>query len=300
MHAQLHKRQYDFTRPDHRSRFRRVDTRERAIMPNAVVPLPSVVGEFVDGETPEVALSAFERVLAVAGHDLKQPLQIAVMAISRALQFGVDEAARERLDLALQALRRLGRELDDLALSSQARRGLGPRKRPVALNVLLAEVERDWRTYADACGIDLRFHARAIAVDTDPEMLRTILRNLIGNAIKYVGPRGRVHVGCRVRSAGVSIEIRDNGCGLSEADQRSIFEPFQRVGEVGTVGGLGLGLHIVRQTATMLGHPVTVRSVKEVGSTFAVFLGDIRANEVDASDFGEGLERSCGLLTRNN
>lgn len=248
-------------------------------MPNAVMPLPSVIGDLAESGTPEVALSAFERIIAVAGHDLKQPLQIAVMAISRALQFGVDEVARERLDLALQALRRLGRELDDLALSSQARSSLEPRIQPVALNTLLAEVEKDWRTYADECGIELRFYTRSIAVDTDPKMLRTILRNLIGNAVKYAGPKGRVHVGCRVKSSGVSIEIRDNGCGMSEADLQSIFEPLQRVGEVRDVGGLGLGLHIVRQTAIMLGHPITVRSVKEVGSTFAVFLGGIRVNE---------------------
>ncbi len=84
----------------------------------------------------ETARSAMARLLAVAGHDLKQPLQVALMAIDRAVSDGVGPRAAARLGLASDALVRLGRELDDLARSSQTG-AVPPRLGPVALVPLL-------------------------------------------------------------------------------------------------------------------------------------------------------------------
>lgn len=106
-------------------------------------------------------------------------------------------------------------------------------------------------------------------VETDPAMLRTILRNLVGNAIKYSEGGGRVLVGC-VRADKILIEVRDNGCGVAATRLSKIFEAFERGGRTDMAEGLGLGLHIVRQTAEALERPVAVRSFEGRGSIFSI------------------------------
>ncbi len=216
----------------------------------------------------EAARTAMARLLAVAGHDLKQPLQVALMAIECAVSDGVAPRAAARLGLASDALQRLGRELDDLARSSQAG-DVPPRLATVALGPLLAAVETEWQAYAARCGVRLRVRATRLSARTDAAMLATILRNLVGNAIKYARPGGRVVVGCRRRGTRIELGVLDDGPGIAPDKLATLFEAFDRGGRRDGAG-LGLGLHIVRQTAQALGHPVGVRSRPGRGSAFSV------------------------------
>ncbi|MFE1600025.1 sensor histidine kinase [Methylobacterium sp. ID0610] len=218
----------------------------------------------------EAARCAMARLLAVAGHDLKQPLQVALMSIERAVSDGVAPRAAARLGLASDALQRLARELDDLARSSQAGHA-PPRIETVPLGALLATVEEEWQLFAEACGVRLRVRASGLCGRSEGAMLATILRNLVGNAIKYAGRGGRVLVGCRRRGSRIVVEIHDNGLGIAPERLAGIFEAFDRGGRRDGVG-LGLGLHIVRQTAQALGHAVAVQSHPGRGSTFSVTL----------------------------
>ncbi|MHC2017694.1 sensor histidine kinase [Methylobacterium sp. CM6247] len=218
----------------------------------------------------EAAYAAMSRLLAVAGHDLKQPLQVALMAIEGVLQRSVDPAISERLNLATHALQRLGSELDDLARSSQ--RGLEPTVvlQSVPLPKFFLDLDTHWRGYAQASGITVRLKPQSLMVETDPIMLAVILRNLVGNAIKYSGRGGSVLVGCRRRGGTVVIEVHDRGYGIPASRFATIFDAFDRGGQEHTEQGLGLGLAIVQQTAMVLDHPITVKSIEGVGSTFSV------------------------------
>lgn len=236
-------------------------------MPSTVaIPGGPAVGEAL--VRAEAARTAMARLLAVAGHDLKQPLQVALMAIERAVSDGVAPRAAARLGLASDALQRLGRELDDLARSSQTG-DMRPRLAPVPLGPLLGAVKAEWQAYAEACGVQLRVQATRLVARTDATMLATILRNLVGNGVKYARPGGRVVVGCRYRGDRIEVVVLDDGPGIAPDKLATLFEAFDRGGRRdGT--GLGLGLHIVRQTAQALGHPVGVRSRPCRGSTFSV------------------------------
>ena len=217
----------------------------------------------------DAAMLGMARIMAVAGHDLKQPLQVAVMSIERAMLDGIETQTAKRLSLALEALFRLDAELSALAHSSQTA-SLEPSVQPVDLTGLLDGVENDWVDYADSCGIELVVGRDPAAIRSDPAMLRTILRNLVGNAVKY-SPRGsRVSVQCRATPQDVMIDISDEGRGISEVDLSRIFDAFQRGESVGETTGLGLGLHIVRETAGLLKHHVSVRSIEGEGSTFSI------------------------------
>ncbi len=221
----------------------------------------------IDPASREIA-----RLMAVLGHDLKQPLQIAMLYIERALQEDLASAAAQRLSVAMKALGRLDLELSELACASQYRSSTQTPEEAVDLEQVLDKVDGDWTEYARATGVQLLIEKPAIAVRSNEPMLQTILRNLVGNAVKF-SPRGAcVRVRCRIDGRSAAIDITDAGCGIPEADLGRIFDAFQRCDRAGETSGLGLGLYIVRETARLLRHPVTVRSVEGEGSTFTLVL----------------------------
>lgn len=220
--------------------------------------------------TAEASRRAMARLVAVAGHDLKQPLQLAILSVGRAVADGVPAPVARRLNIALDAMERLGSELSDIARLSQQGGGLQPRRRAIRLTDILAQLEREWAFYAEVSHTRLRIRPCDAVIVSDPNMLLTILRNLVGNAIKYCGPGGHVDVGCRIGPNSVTIDIRDDGGGIPAERLVRIFDAFERGDHAGQQEGLGLGLLIVRQTAELLRHTVSVRSIENVGSTFSV------------------------------
>jgi signal transduction histidine kinase len=219
-----------------------------------------------------MSLLAMSRIMAVAGHDLKQPLHVAMLSMARAVEEGVPAAAAYRLRVALDAMMRLNSELSDIARLSQMDGALQPNHRVVRVADILSRVDRDWRFYAEACGTDLQVCSTDLLVETDPDMLHTIIRNFIGNALKYSGPGGHVRVNCRLQHDRLHIDVEDDGCGISASRFESIFNAFDRGDQADRTEGLGLGLTIVRQTADLLHHQVTVRSVENKGSIFSIEL----------------------------
>lgn len=208
------------------------------------------------------------RLMAVAGHDLKQPLQVMIMAIDRIRNKLTDEKDRERLSFAIDAGMRMAEELDHLAETSVLGAGLGvPELRAFPLQDAFDSITANWRLHAEAKGLDLVVMPTKARVVSDPGMLRAILGNLVGNAIKYTA-RGRILVGCRKRGNAVSIEVLDTGTGIAAEQLSSIFEAFHQVNPDSE--GLGLGLSIVRRTAEALGHELALKSDLSRGSHFTV------------------------------
>ena len=233
----------------------------------------------------EASRSAMARLMAVAGHDLKQPLQVAMLSIVRAVSQGVSPAVGSRLSVALDALRRLNRELDDIARLSQSSEAQAAQRQVVHLEDIIARVERDWRGYADICNTQLQLGVPRVLVETDPEMLCTILRNLVGNAIKFSGPGGRVCIGSRLGIDRIAIDVHDTGGGIPPEQLSHIFEAFNRGDQADRIEGLGLGLLIVRHTAELLQHPISIQTVENEGSTFSIELPLVGHPRMPASAF---------------
>ena len=104
---------------------------------------------------------------------------------------------------------------------------------------------------------------------TDEQKVSQILRNFISNAIKFT-PDGEVRVAARANGQTVVFSVADTGVGISESDQRIVFEEFGQVESSmqRKVKGTGLGLPLSRKLAELLGGSVTVQSTVGVGSTF--------------------------------
>ena len=110
--------------------------------------------------------------------------------------------------------------------------------------------------------------------EADAEGLRTILDNLIGNAINYTRAEGEIAIRSRRHDEWISIEVKDNGVGIAKEFQSRIFERFFRVDRARSreVGGTGLGLSIVKHLCQLFGGSIKVSSQVGQGSTFIVQL----------------------------
>jgi signal transduction histidine kinase len=210
------------------------------------------------------------RLMAIAGHDLLQPLSVMTMVIDEMRRKTTDAFDREQLEMAAAAADQLAGDLSRLARASRLDDDLhAPELQLLSTTDLLQTVNDTWHYIASHKGLQLSLAADEVLMLTNAAMLQTILDNLVGNAIKYTDA-GTVTVTCRVADGALTISIADTGRGIPARLLGKIFEAFQQVDPASE--GLGLGLSIVKRTAELLDHPLQVASEPGQGSTFSVIV----------------------------
>jgi hypothetical protein len=208
------------------------------------------------------------RLLAAAGHDLRQPLQVLTLVLGKIGRLAAGPTELRELARAEKALDRLTAALDTLVEAARLDSGAVQVRRSVfLLGDLLDEIGDEWAAKAEAKGITFRVVPTYAAVESDPVLLRTVLHNLVGNAVKYT-TRGGVLLGCRRCGRNVRIEVVDTGIGIPPDKLGHIFAEFEQLD--GAAEGFGLGLAIVQRTAELLGHRLTVLSEPGKGSRFGI------------------------------
>lgn len=229
-------------------------------------------------ELAETAVEVRSRFFAAASHDLRQPLQ----ALRLFIDLLTDRLAGTDHDRVIAGARAGLASAEGIltALFDVARLQTGvttPKPAPVHLGDLLGRLASEFSQQAHTKGLSFRVRALPQSVVTDEAMLERILRNLIGNALRYT-ERGGILVACRARPTPV-IEVWDTGRGIPEGHLEKIWEEFYQVGNPARdrAEGLGLGLSIARKLAETLGHDLDVRSRPGVGTVFRLHLTDIAA-----------------------
>jgi PAS domain S-box-containing protein len=118
-------------------------------------------------------------------------------------------------------------------------------------------------------------------INSDKKLVRNIIINLAGNAIKFSDEGDKISISSRVDSAQVVIDVKDEGIGIGEEDMEHLFSSFFRGANAVNIQGTGLGLHIVQRYAGLLGGSVTLASQLNEGTTVTVsipaHLNDINA-----------------------
>jgi two-component system sensor histidine kinase SenX3 len=265
----------------------------RTVLEVAAIPLDFGVESagcvaFVADVSEERRVAAMRRdFIANVGHELKTPLG-ALSALAETLASGIaGDPGSARLAERLQAeSNRLSRLVGDILDLSQAE-ALGAHDEPVAIADVVSDVVQDLEAVAGSRDVDLVAEPvePEIRVAGDGRQLRTMLSNLVDNAIKYSFPdeakggRATVTVRAEAHDRTVVIEVFDEGIGIPEAHIERIFERFYRVDRARSreTGGTGLGLSIVRHIARNHHGDVAVESGEGEGSTFRVTLPRWRA-----------------------
>lgn len=221
----------------------------------------------------EAANASKTRFLAAASHDLLQPLNAARLFTSALREHPGLDAEVSGLAERIDASFRLAGDLLG-ALLDISRLDAG-RYRPEIIEFPLSEVfDPLWSQFglvAKQRGLRLRVVPTALAVRSDPQLLRRIVQNFISNALRYTS-RGGIVLGARRVGGQVRIEVWDTGPGIPTGQYQRIFEEFQRLEQPSPWGeaGLGLGLSICERLARMLNHRLSLRSRVDRGSCFMV------------------------------
>lgn len=210
-----------------------------------------------------------ERLLADVAHELRTPLTV-IRAEAEAMADGVHPADAEHLAPVLDATLRLERLVEDLRLLSLSEAGrLQPALERVNVRELLAGAAAAQRAAADEAGVTLLVEGPPEEVSGDPVRLRSVLDNLLTNALRHTPRGGLVRLSERREGGEVVIEVSDNGSGIPAELLSRVFERFSR-GEDSP--GSGLGLAIAREIVVAHGGTITVDSAAGRGSTFQVRL----------------------------
>ena len=196
------------------------------------------------------AMDNQRRFIADAAHELRSPMTALSLQAERASQASTTVEALERVAVLRTGLNRARQLLDQLLNLARAQMADKPMASPIAVRSILTTVLEDLMPLAQDKDIDLGVTGDLSAtVRCNEADLRTMVRNLVENAIRYTPPGGRVELTVNTGDESVSLHVDDSGPGIDPADRERVFDAFYRVVGSGEIGS-GLGLSIVRTLAS--------------------------------------------------
>jgi two-component system sensor histidine kinase KdpD len=214
--------------------------------------------------------------VALASHELRTPLT-ALQGFSELLAtrpFAPAEV-RRLADIMRGEIERLGRIVSDFLDLARLERGLAPAIRRAVLDpapVIAAAVDVFRRTRTTH-RLELHVDGALPRLDADADALDRVLKNLIGNALKYSPPGSCVRVRARAMNGIVTVDVDDEGPGIPVDERARIFEPYYRVRDTAALGpGTGLGLSVVKSLVEAHGGTVHADAAPGTGTRMTVML----------------------------
>ena len=247
-----------------------------------------VLNEALQAKTQEAeqAVIARSRFLAAASHDLRQPMHALSLFVD-VIKEEKSETERQklfsRIELSLEALRKLFDSLMDI--SKLDAKVVSPEYSHFNIADLLQSLVDEFKSAAKEKGLKIRIHAQPSIVVSDRLLLERILRNLIGNAIRYT-ESGGVLLSARNRGNSVLVQVWDTGIGIPLESQDVVFTEFCQLNNAhrDRNQGLGLGLAIVKRLSWLLGYPLELHSIPGKGSVFSLQITSGEYNMIKAKE----------------
>ena len=221
----------------------------------------------------EKALREKAAFLANVSHDLKTPLQV-IMGNAEILKSELPEAERDDFlqDILDNSSFLLTLITDLLEASALEAEQLALVEEPIDIDRMLERILAMARQLPGGASrrFDLAIGDKATLVRGDPMRFQRLLLNIVSNAVKFTGEDG--HVAIEVRRSddgGLTLEVKDDGCGIEPEVINRAFEPFTRFG---AAEGSGLGLHIAKGIATLHEADLSLASEPGLGTTATLSL----------------------------
>jgi signal transduction histidine kinase len=224
-------------------------------------------------------VSTNAKFLSIIAHDLRSPFS-SILGILELLKMSLKELDKNEIEKYIEIIYNSANNtltlLDNLlvwALSQNKEKNFKPIK--INLYELLREEIENLKTLASQKQITLRHSVKPdLNVTADIQMVKTILRNLINNAIKYTNVNGEIIIDANEVNQYIEIAIKDNGIGISAEDQRKLFkiDAFHSTPGTHDEKGTGLGLLLCKEFVELHGGNIRIESEAGKGSRFAFTL----------------------------
>ena len=237
---------------------------------------------------------------STVSHDIRTPLN-AIIGYSELLLDGIDD--QQERSKALSAISTSGHTLlelinDVLDLSKLESGKMVIHKEPTDVQELVSSVVHSFEVTVRNRNVALKEeYGELPMLEIDPQRVRQILFNLIGNAAKFT-EQGEICVKASFRNnigddKGVfTLSVADTGCGIAEEDKEKVMNPFVQVGSQAKIKGTGLGLPICKQLAAGMGGQLSFVSELGKGSTFTLELFDVmKVEDNPATDGNAAVEQ---------
>ncbi len=253
----------------------------------------------VELETANEELQAFSYSIS---HDLRIPLRAIngfAQILDRRHRQHLDEEGQHYLGNIVKAGEQMEQQIDDLlAYARLGRESL--RYQPLALRDVVT------RVVENLAGRLEEENGEVAIADDLPEvvgcrrLLERVLSNLIDNAITFHRPDvpPRVEISAQLQADSYTIQVRDNGIGITSEDQAKVFLPYGRLRGPVEHTGTGIGLALVKKSVDLMGGWVWVESKPDEGSSFWVKLPNIKATWAPRDDWNEPVV-DAGLREKN-
>lgn len=207
-------------------------------------------------------------------HDLRAPFRhiVGFAELLQSRERNLDAKSHHYLDTIIDAAKSAGRLVDDLLSFSHIGRASLTRTR-IDLGKIVAEVRRSLEH--ETAGRDIVWHVGTLPIAVgDPPMLRQVMANLIGNAVKYSRDRNPAEIVVSATDAGDELvySIRDNGVGFDMAYAHKLFGVFQRLHRVEEFEGTGIGLAIAKRVVERHGGRIWAEGKVGEGATVSFAL----------------------------
>ena len=205
-------------------------------------------------------------------HDLRAPLRHLdgyLSLLFKRSYSALDEQAKHYIDSTLDASRRMGRLIDELLQFSRLGRS-DLRKAHVDLNRLVEEMRAELEPETRDRVVHWSVESLPM-VEADQGMLRQVIANLLGNALKFTRnvAEARISIGCKSDASGeLVLSIEDNGAGFDMRYYNKLFQVFQRLHGEDEFEGTGIGLATVRRIVERHGGRIWAEGAVGVGATF--------------------------------
>jgi PAS domain S-box-containing protein len=206
-------------------------------------------------------------------HELKTPVSKHIMQLEilkpLLKKYELSSMEKKSIRVMEESIKRQQDVVRNLLSLSRLESGKRPyRTEEVILDELLEAVRKEYEYALESFGVDIDMEASSIRLWTDGDMLWHVLSNLVNNAIKFRRKDGqpRITVRASTRKGSVTMSIRDNGVGLSDADKGKAFERFFQSST--SIEGTGVGLTICKMIVEGLGGKILLESKgKGLGTT---------------------------------
>lgn len=219
--------------------------------------------------------------ISVVSHELRTPITIAEGTISNAqVMLSHKNMSQQKIssaiDMAHDQVVFLARMVNDLSTLSRAERGVADETEIIDVNELVKEVYTEHKGEAadKGLGFDLHIPPKLGEIKASRLYLKELLQNFVTNAIKYT-QSGSVSIDVRkTEDSLIEFAVSDTGIGISQADQKRIFEKFYRAEDYRTreSNGTGLGLYVAGKLARKLDTTINIKSRLNYGSRFSIKL----------------------------